>query len=96
VCCGFCCCLRWSQRLTLTQPAGAAAPKSAASGKVDKDAVIRERIVRRAALELKDGMNVNLGIGIPTLASNVRRNLCVCLIQPKRTNHEPPSVQCSF
>lgn len=30
----------------------------------------RERIVKRAAKELKDGMYVNLGIGIPTLCSN--------------------------
>ena len=30
----------------------------------------RELIVKRASLEIKDGMNVNLGIGIPTIAAN--------------------------
>mmetsp|Transcript_13907 Transcript_13907/g.22704 ORF Transcript_13907/g.22704 Transcript_13907/m.22704 type:complete len:500 (+) Transcript_13907:117-1616(+) len=30
----------------------------------------RERIIRRAAKEFKDGMYVNLGIGLPTMASN--------------------------
>eukprot|EP01080_Neovahlkampfia_damariscottae_P011778 gene11778-5115_t len=35
-----------------------------------KNLSTREKIARRAALEFKDGMNVNLGIGIPTLASN--------------------------
>jgi acyl CoA:acetate/3-ketoacid CoA transferase beta subunit len=31
---------------------------------------MRERIVKRAAKEIKDGMYVNLGIGIPTLCAN--------------------------
>ena len=30
----------------------------------------RTRIVKRAVQEIQDGMNVNLGIGIPTLIAN--------------------------
>ncbi len=30
----------------------------------------RKRIVQRAVKEIQDGMNVNLGIGMPTLVAN--------------------------
>ncbi|RHY33224.1 hypothetical protein DYB32_001776 [Aphanomyces invadans] len=47
------------------------------SAKVTPD---RERIIKRAAKELQDGMYVNLGIGLPTLAPNyVPKNVKVVL-----------------
>src|SRR5260221_12911809 len=37
---------------------------------VEDEIVKRERIVKRIALELRDGFYVNLGIGLPTLVAN--------------------------
>ncbi|GMF42574.1 unnamed protein product [Phytophthora fragariaefolia] len=51
----------------LVQPGDIHPGKLKSQHKVSPD---RERIIRRAAKELKDGMYVNLGIGLPTLASN--------------------------
>ncbi|XP_046339332.1 succinyl-CoA:3-ketoacid coenzyme A transferase 1, mitochondrial-like [Haliotis rufescens] len=39
----------------------------------DAGALMRERIIKRAAVEFLDGMYVNLGIGMPMLASNFIR-----------------------
>ncbi|CAH0627067.1 unnamed protein product [Chrysodeixis includens] len=41
----------------------------------------RERIIKRAALEFKDGMHANLGIGMPMLASNYLPNNVKVLLQ---------------
>jgi len=47
---------------------------------ISKDVEKRERIVKRIALELRDGFYVNLGIGMPTLVANhVRPNMDVIL-----------------
>ena len=67
------------ERVTTAAP-GSEGPAAPASGAARR----RERIVRRAALELKHGMNVNLGIGMPTLAS--ARPPPGCVMRSRRTD----------
>ncbi|KAM4708612.1 succinyl-CoA:3-ketoacid coenzyme A transferase 1, mitochondrial [Discoglossus pictus] len=62
------------ERRTIRQPKDAQAKP-----KKDSD-IVRERIIRRAALEFEDGMYANLGIGIPMLASNfIKKDITVHL-----------------
>jgi len=58
-------CEKRLERVTLSSPPSSESPKPPSPG-----AVMRETIARRAALEFKEGMYANLGIGIPMLAAN--------------------------
>ncbi|XP_063817549.1 succinyl-CoA:3-ketoacid coenzyme A transferase 1, mitochondrial isoform X2 [Pseudophryne corroboree] len=62
------------ERLTLRK-----SENSKPKPKKDSD-IVREKIIRRAALEFQDGMYANLGIGIPMLASNyIKKDITVHL-----------------
>ncbi|GLH08247.1 Succinyl-CoA:3-ketoacid-coenzyme A transferase, mitochondrial [Gryllus bimaculatus] len=53
------------ERVTIRKP-----QKEGSAASMNPAAQRRERIIRRAALEFKNGMYANLGIGMPMLASN--------------------------
>eukprot|EP01090_Pellita_catalonica_P021817 TRINITY_DN826_c0_g4_i1.p1 TRINITY_DN826_c0_g4~~TRINITY_DN826_c0_g4_i1.p1 ORF type:complete len:371 (-),score=83.30 TRINITY_DN826_c0_g4_i1:777-1757(-) len=66
------------EQLTLTREESPA-DKSGSKQSVSPAILQRERIVRRAALEFKEGMYCNLGIGMPTLASNYIKDMPIVL-----------------
>lgn len=57
------------ERMTIKKKAKAEEEDDEEESKTPAE-LVKERIIKRAALEFKDGMYANLGIGIPMLASN--------------------------
>jgi 3-oxoacid CoA-transferase len=78
------------ERLTLTSNEGVKSPDTASDA-----ALRREKIVRRAAKEFKDGMNVNLGIGMPMLASNYLEKGVSVLLQSENGYTSYPNHKAS-